>query len=99
MADIINFKEYIELHEEDRKRLNKISMLSTKNEKIEELLHNISNNIRCSITTMHLNEMNQVIKNENVVNDDLLDIIINSLKVYSNKIHEQINDLKNITYK
>ena len=93
MADIIKFKEYVNSKEEEKKRIKKVSVLSTKSKSIEDLLHNINNSVGCSFVTRHFGERNQIVGKENMIAPDILNVIIDSLNDYDNKIHEQINEL------
>ena len=93
MADIIKFREYVNSKEEEKKRIKKVSVLSTKSKSIEGLLHNINNSVGCSFVTRHFGEMNQIVGKENIIDPDILNVIIDSLKDYDIKIHEQINEL------
>ena len=93
MADIIKLQEYIDSKEEDKKRIKKVSALSTKSKNIEDLLHSINNSVGCSFVTRHFGERNQIVGKENIIDPDILNVIIDSLKDYDNKIHGQINEL------
>lgn len=96
MADIIKFSEYVNAREEEKKRIKQVSILSTKSQNIEGLLHNIDSSIGGSLLTKHIGEMNQVVGKENILDPATLDVIINSLKDYNYKILEQINELNSI---
>ena len=93
MAVIINFQQYVNAKDEEKRRIKQVSLLSTKSKNIEGLLHNISNSVGCSLVTRHFGEMNQIVGKENIIDSVMLDVIINSLKDYNNKICEQINEL------
>ena len=93
MADIIKFQEYVNARDEEKKRIKHVSILSTKSKNIEGLLHNICNSVGCSLVTRHIGEMNQIVGKENIIDCDILDVIIGSLKDYNGKIREQINEL------
>lgn len=93
MADIIKFQEYVNAKEEEKKRIKNVSILSTKSKSIEGLLHNIENSVGCSFVTRHFGEMNQVVGKENMIDSDILNVIINSLKDYNANIGEQISKL------
>lgn len=93
MADIIKFQEYVGSKEEEKKRIKRISVLSTKCKDIEGLLHNINSSIGCSLVTKHFGEMNQIIGRQNILDSDMLDVIIDSLDGYYNDICGQIREL------
>ena len=86
MADIIKFQEYVDSKEEEKKRIKKVSVLSTRSKNIEGLLHNINNCIGCSLVTRHFGEMNQIVGKENIIDQDMLNVIIDSLDNYYNDI-------------
>lgn len=98
MADIINFQKYLAVKDEEKKRIRQVSILLSKRRDIEGLLHNISNSVGCSIVTRYIGEMNQIVgkENINILDSTTLDVIINSLKDYNNKICEQIKELNSL---
>lgn len=96
MAVIINFQTYVNAKTEEKQRIKKILMLSSKRDSILGLLHNMNNCIGVSFVTKHLGELNQIIGKENVIENDLLDVIISSIKKYEEDIQNEISDLKSI---
>lgn len=93
MADIIKFQEYVGSNEEEKKRIKKVSVLSSKSKNIEDLLYCIKNSVSCSFVTRHFGERNQIVGKENIIDSDILDVIINSLDDYYNDICGQIREL------
>lgn len=93
MADIINFQKYISSKEEEKERIKRVSVLSTKSKNIEGLLHDINSSIGCSLTTRHFGEMNQIVAKDNIIDPDMLNVIFDSLNNYYNAICEQIKEL------
>lgn len=93
MADIINFQKYISSKEEEKERIKRVSVLSTRSKNIEGLLHDIDSSIGCSLTTRHFGEMNQIVAKDNIIDHDMLNVILNSLNNYYNAICERINEL------
>ena len=93
MADIIKFQEYVKSKEEEKRRIKRVSVLSTRSKNIEGLLHNINSSIGCSLVTRHFGEMNQIVGRENILDPDMLNVIIDSLDDYYNDICGQIREL------
>lgn len=93
MADIINFKQYVDAKDEEKRRIKQVSILSTMNKNVEGLIHNISNSVGCSFVTKHFGELNQIFEKENMIDSAMLNIIIVSLREYNNNIQAQIKEL------
>lgn len=93
MADIINFQQYVNSKEEEKKRIKRITTLSTIVDNVQGLLHNINDSLSCSLITKHLGEMNQIIGKENILDSNMLSIIVQSLSTYCNTLHDQIDEL------
>lgn len=96
MAVIINYQAYVNAKTEEKQRIKKILMLSSKRDSILGLLHNINNCIGVSFVTKHLGELNQIVGKEDVIESDLLDVIISSIKKYEEDIQNEISNLKSI---
>lgn len=93
LNNIIKFQEYINAKEEEKKRIKQVSVLFAKSKNIEGILHSISNSVGCSFVTKHFNELNQIVGKENIIDDELLNVIINSLNDYNININERIKGL------
>lgn len=93
MGKIINFQQYVNSKEEEKKRVKRINTLSTMADNIQGLLHNINNSVGCSIVTKHIGEMNQIVGKESILDSYMLSIIIQSLDNYHNSLCEQVNEL------
>lgn len=96
MAVIISYQMYVNAKTEEKQRIKKILMLSSKRDNILELLNNINNCIEVSFVTKHLGEFNQIVGKEDVIESDLLDVIISSIKKYEETIQNEISNLKSI---
>lgn len=95
MADIINFQAYVNAKDEEKKRIKRISMLSTKRDFIVGVLHNINNSIEVSLMTKHFGELNQIVTKHNIIGYDLMEVIIATIEQYDAEIQREIIDLEN----
>lgn len=93
MANIINFQNYVNSNEEEKRRIKKMLVLSTMNKNIEGLLYNIKDSVGCSFVTKHVGEMNQIIGKENMLDSNMIDVIVESLSAYRNTVCKQIDEL------
>lgn len=96
MAVIINYQMYVNAKTEEKQRIKKILMLSSKRDNILRLIDNINNCIGVSFVTKHLGELNQIVGKEDVIESDLLDVIISSIKKYEEDIQNEISKLKSV---
>lgn len=96
MAAIINFQAYVNAKIEEKLRIKKILMLSSKRDSILGLQHNLNNCIGASFVTKQFGELNQIVGKENVIESDLLDIIMSSVKKYEEDIQNEIRELEGI---
>lgn len=71
MATVINFQEYVNAKEEEKRRLKRISSLMSRKEYMQKLAYSIKDSIGCSFITKDMGEMNQVIGREHILDDDL----------------------------
>ena len=95
MSTVINFQTYVAVKEEERKCIKKHSLLSLKRDTISTLLHSIDNSLGVSILTKHINVMNQLVNQENVVDKDLLKVIYDAIQNYSEDIQTEIKKIEN----
>lgn len=94
MADIINFQQYVNFKEEEKRCIKRISTLSTIIDNIEGLLHSINNSIGCSIVTKYFGENKQIVGKESILDSNMLCIIVQALDTYRNMLYKQIDTLE-----
>ena len=93
MAEIINFQQYKNMKEEEKKRLKLVSALSNRCSNIDGLLHSINDSIGVSFVTKHFGEMNQIVGKEHLIDDALYDVIVNALSDYKKSLNDEIVEL------
>lgn len=93
MAEIINFQQYKNIKEEEKKRLKLVSTLSNRCANIDGLLHSMNDSIGVSFVTKHFGEMNQIVGKEHLIDDALYDVIVNSLSDYKKSLNDEIVEL------
>lgn len=94
MADIINFQAYVNAESEEKLRIKKVSMLSSKREYISGLLHSIENCIGVSLVTKHFGEADQIVGRESVIESGLLEAVVSSIRKYEEDIQNEIKELE-----
>lgn len=98
MANIINFQEYVDAENQERKRIKKLSTLTAKKDAMLELLCTIDDCVGASLLTKQVNEFNQVAVKENIIDGGLLDIFASSVQQYIDDIDYEIFALENTDY-
>ena len=96
MADIIIFQAYVNAKDEEKKRIKKISMLSSKRDSLLRLLNSINNSIEISMVKKCFGELNQIVGKENIIDNDLQRVIITAIEQYKEGIQHKISELENI---
>ena len=93
MAEIIDFQQYKNMKEEEKKRLKLVSTLSNRCDNIDDLLHSINDSIGVSFVTKHFGEMNQIVGREYLIDDALYDVVVNALSDYKKSLNDKIVEL------
>ena len=93
MATVINFQEYVNAKEEEKRRLKRISSLMSRKEYMQKLAYSIKDFIGCSFITKDMGEMNQVIGREHILDDDLRRIVMEAIRQHNIKVQEEIEEL------
>ncbi len=93
MAEIINFQQYKNMKEEEKKRLKLVSALSNRCSNIDGLLHSMNDSIGVSFVTKHFGDMNQIVGKEHLIDDALYDVIVNALSDYKKSLNDEIVEL------
>ena len=93
MATVINFQEYVNAKEEEKRRLKRISSLMSRKEYMQKLAYSIKDSIGCSFITKDMGEMNQVIGREHILDDDLRRIVMEAIRQHNIKVQEEIEEL------
>ena len=91
MATVINFQEYVNAKEEEKRRLKRISSLMSRKEYMQKLAYSIKDSIGCSFITKDMGEMNQVIGREHILDDDLRRM--EAIRQHNIKVQEEIEEL------
>ena len=94
MAIIINFQTYIKCKKEEQERIKKISILSSKKDNITSVLGNMEDSISVTLVTNHIGDSGRIIKKENFLGNDLLDVIIAAINQYKENIQYKIVELE-----
>ena len=93
MATVINFQEYVNAKEEEKRRLKRISSLMSRKEYMQKLAYSIKDSIGCSFITKDMGEMNQVIGREHILDDDLRRMVMEAIRQHNIKVQEEIEEL------
>lgn len=95
IGEIINFQQYVNAKEEDKKRIRRFSALSNRCASIDGILHSMSNSLGVSLVTKHFGELNQIVGKEHIIDDGLYDVIVNALSDYKKSLKDEIEKLNN----
>ena len=98
MRNIINFRAYVEAQNEERKRIKKLSVLSSQKESMLNLLQAIDDCLGASLLTKQINEHNQIVGKENPIEGRLLDVLISSVEQCVDDVDCEILELENANY-
>ncbi len=93
MATVINFQEYVNAKEEEKRRLKRISSLMSRKEYMQKLAYSIKDSIGCSFITKDMGEMNQVIGREHILDDDLRRMVMEAIRQHNIKVQEESEEL------
>lgn len=93
IGEIINFQQYVNAKEEEKKRIRRVSTLSNRCASIDGILHSMSDSVGVSFVTKHFNEMNQIVGKEHIIDDGLYDVIVNALSDYKKSLKNEIEEL------
>ena len=92
IGEIINFQQYVNAKEEEKRRIRRVSDLSNRCANIDGILHSMNDSLGASIVTKHFGEMNQIVGKEHIIDDGLYDVIVNALSDYKKSLK---NEMKN----
>ena len=92
IGEIINFQQYVNAKEEEKKRIRRVSALSNRCASIDGILHSMSGSIGVSLVTKHFGELNQIVGKEHII-DDGFDVIVNALSDYKKSLRDEIEEL------
>lgn len=95
IGEIINFQQYVNAKEKEKKRIRRVSALSNRCASIDGILHSISDSIGVSFVTKHFVELNQIVGKEQIIDDGLYDVIVNALSDYKKSLRDEIEKLNN----
>lgn len=93
MAEIINFQNWVNMKQEERDRLKKISVLSNMSALVDGIIHNIYDSVGVSIVTKYFNEVNQLVGREHALDSEILNAIVEALITYKDSLCEKIEEL------
>ena len=93
IGEIINFQQYVNAKEEEKKRIRRVSTLSNRCASIDGILHSMSDSVGVSLVTKHFGELNQIVGKEHIVDDGLYDVIVNALSDYKKSLKDEIEEL------
>ena len=93
IGEIINFQNYVNVKEEEKRRIKRVSALSNRCANIDGILHSMSDSIGVSFVTKHFGEMNQIVGKEHIIDDGLYDVIVNALSDYKKSLGDEIEKL------
>lgn len=93
IGEIINFQQYVNAKEEEKKRIRRVSALSNRCASIDGILHSMSGSIGVSLVTKHFGELNQIVGKEHIIDDGLYDVIVNALSNYKKSLTDEIKAL------
>ena len=71
IGEIINFQQYVNAKEEEKKRIRRVSTLSNRCSNIDGILHSMSDSLGVSLVTKHFGELNQIVGKEHIIDDGL----------------------------
>ena len=95
IGEIINFQQYVNAKEEEKKRIRRVSTLSNRCASIDGILHSMSDSLGVSLVTKHFGELNQIVGKEHIIDDGLYDVIVNVLSDYKKSLRDEIEKLNN----
>ena len=95
IGEIINFQNYVNVKEEEKRRIKRVSALSNRCTNIDGILHSMSDGVGVSFLTKHFGEMNQIVGKEHIIDDGLYDVIVNALSDYKKSLKDEIEKLNN----
>ena len=93
IGEIINFQQYVNAKEEEKKRIRRVSALSNRCSSIDGILHSMSDSLGVSFVTKHFGELNQIVGKEHIIDDGLYDVIVNALSDYKKSLKDEIEAL------
>lgn len=93
IGEIINFQQYVNAKEEEKKRIRRVSALSNRCSSIDGILHSMSDSVGVSFITKHFGELNQIVGKEHIIDDGLYDVIVNALSDYKKSLKDKIEAL------
>ena len=93
IGEIINFQNYVNAKEKEKRRIKRVYALSNRCANIDGILHSMSDNLGVSIVTKHFGEMNQIVGKEHIIDDGLYDVIVNALSDYKKSLKDEIEEL------
>ena len=93
IGEIINFQQYVNAKEEEKKRIRRVSTLSNRCASIDGILHSMSDSLGVSLVTKHFGELNQIVGKEHIIDDGLYDVIVNALSDYKKSLKDEIEAL------
>ena len=95
IGEIINFQQYVNAKEEEKKRIRRVSILSNRCASIDGILHSMGDSVGVSFVTKHFGELNQIVGKEHIIDDGLYDVIVNALSDYKKSLKDEIEKLNN----
>ena len=95
IGEIINFQQYVNEKEEEKKRIRRVSALSNRCSSIDGILHSMSDSVGVSFITKHFGELKQIVGKEHIIDDGLYDVIVNALSDYKKSLKDKIEALNN----
>ena len=95
IGEIINFQNYVNAKEEEKKRIRRVSALSNRCVSIDGILNSMSDSLGVSLITKHFGELNQIVGKEHIIDDGLYDVIVNALSDYKKSLRDEIEKLNN----
>ena len=93
IGEIINFQNYVNAKEEEKRRIRGVYALSNQCANIDGILHSMSDSLGVSFVTKHFNEINQIVGKEYIIDDGLYDVIVNALSDYKKSLKDEIEEL------